>query len=757
MRRLAWVSAGLCVSIFCAIQLRATLWQLGVSAVLALLALAAAPLPERFRRRARLFLTGAACGMLWTVLYTQTVLAPARQLDGQTAELSAVVTDFPLETSYGSRLEVRADAGGLFPVHVRVYVFDESVQAQPGDRITFTAALQKADTLYGRESDVFAAKGVFLSARVRRGCVQVQPGRHALYFYRYIARALQAQVRTLFPADVRPLALAVLTGNRTELNADAALTNRMEICGVMHIAAVSGMHVVFLTALLTLLFGHSRRVSLLVIPVILLFMAVTGFSPSVTRAGIMNILLLLAPLVRREHDGISSLLTAASLLLLVNPYAAAGVGLQLSFASCLGLVLTADRCRAALEAPLQRCRLWQYRLPRRLLRGLAAGLAASFGAMLFSTPLIAFYFETVSLVAPVVNVLALWSVSFLFGLGLIGSALGFLWLPLGMGLAWLAVWPARFFLLVVRLFAGIPYAAVYTASVFVRGWLLYTYGMIALCLAAGRRPRQFLTAGALVCAALAGALLLSGLSSDAGALLFTALDVGQGQSLVLRSGGMTAVVDCGSSSGADAAAEVRMLLGGRGQRQIDYLFLTHFHSDHAGAVPELLETVSVRTLIVPEPDKPDDALTRQILTLAEAQGTELRFVTEDTALSLGEAQLTVFAPLGYGDANDCGLILLCSKDDTDILITGDADETTEKLLVYRRTLPDIEILVAGHHGSAFSSCETLLQSVRPEAAVISCGYNTYGHPAAETLYRLSAAGIRIYRTDFAGNIAFTIR
>ena len=99
--------------------------------------------------------------------------------------------------------------------------------------------------------------------------------------------------------------------------------------------------------------------------------------------------------------------------------------------------------------------------------------------------------------------------------------------------------------------------------------------------------------------------------------------------------------------------------------------------------------------------------------------------------------------------------MLTTAGDFDALITGDMDQIIEGRLIKYGDLPDIELLVAGHHGSKYSTSEELLLAARPETAVISVGYNTYGHPADETLERLAAAGCDIYRTDWSGTVTIT--
>ena len=102
------------------------------------------------------------------------------------------------------------------------------------------------------------------------------------------------------------------------------------------------------------------------------------------------------------------------------------------------------------------------------------------------------------------------------------------------------------------------------------------------------------------------------------------------------------------------------------------------------------------------------------------------------------------------------LFALCSAGEFDALITGDADAALEGMLVKYRDIPDIELLMAGHHGSRHSTSAPFLSAVRPEYAVISSGWNSYGHPHPDVLSRLADAGVEIYRTDSHGTITFSV-
>ena len=217
-------------------------------------------------------------------------------------------------------------------------------------------------------------------------------------------------------------------------------------------------------------------------------------------------------------------------------------------------------------------------------------------------------------------------------------------------------------------------------------------------------------------------------------------------------------MDCGSSNswinaGSVAANQINTV----GQTELTYLILTHYHADHANGIETLLSRVSVKYLVIPEVHGAEEqALQAEVLAVAKAYSIPTLRLAEETELSLGEAVLTLYPPLGAGGINEEGLSLLCSCQDFDMLVTGDMDSETEALRLQTANLPDLEVLVAGHHGSKHSSSAAFLEATAPEVTVISVGDNSYGHPAPETLQRLEEAGAEVRRTDRGGTISITV-
>ena len=173
--------------------------------------------------------------------------------------------------------------------------------------------------------------------------------------------------------------------------------------------------------------------------------------------------------------------------------------------------------------------------------------------------------------------------------------------------------------------------------------------------------------------------------------------------------------------------------------------------------PFQLARMAVDEILVPLPGEGDGEAHSNIVALAEEYGTALRYVTEDEILPLGAASLTIFAPVGDGSSNEEGLSVLSTVGDFDLLLTGDMNRGSEEALLAHTALPDLEVLVVGHHGSRTSCGEEFLDALTPEAGIISVGRNSYGHPTNETLQRLVRRGMTVYRTDLQGDLSILVR
>lgn len=744
MRKLAAFSGAFALGIFLAQYLPGPAWQPFAAAGCLAAAFLTRTLPGPWRKRGLLALCALSLAFSWNWLYVRQVQRPLEALSGTEQAVTMTLCDYAAPTNYGAKVTVKLEGYALGKA---VYYGDEALlDLRPGQTVSDLVSFQSAERIRDDDITTFTSKGVFLLA-YQRGEPEYGTGTMASprWWPARAGAALRRQIGELWSGDTAAFLTAILTGDKSGLSQQAS--SDLSEAGLYHILAVSGLHCGFLLAIGEALAGRHRRrlLAALVLPGLVFYALLTGCSPSVVRACVMLSLLVAAPLFRREGDGVTSLCTALFGILLVNPFAAASISLQLSFAAMAGILAVTDRLYRLLLGGRKHGRVFRFA---------AASFSASLGALVFTVPLSAGYFGFLVLVSPISNLLCLCAASFTFMLGLGTAVLGFL-LP---GLASiLALAPGAlvwYILTVARCLAGLPYHALYLANPYLKYWLGYVYTLFGAAWAMRSGPRRRYASAALMAAAALAVTVKLGEAyyrrDDFTALV---LDVGQGQSVALCSGGEFALVDCGSSnSWYSAGGTAGDYLSSMGCRELDYLLLTHYDTDHVNGLEELLSRVEVETLLLPDTEAGSDTRTR-VETLAEDYAVPVTYVTDLTTLPLGQAEMTVYPPLGDGEeSNELGLSLRTDCGDFGLLITGDMDAATEERLVETYGADGIDALVAGHHGSKNATSALLLEAAEPETAVISVGSNSYGHPSTEALRRLSAAGVRICRTDLQGTV-----
>ena len=705
------------------------------------------------RRQIRTGTAGLVCGLLWLALYSFWVLAPAENLVGTEDRVTVELLDYAEASDYGARAEVRVLDRGLRGR--AVYYGDRALlDLEPGDRLTADVKYYSARLLSGEASAYYTGKGVFLRLYGKNPLVEEETNAGSLrYLPQRLSLNLRRAVEKVYGGQRAAFITAMLTGDREKL--DQQSLSDLKESGLMHVTAVSGLHCGFLAALLGLLLFRRQRLTALVgYPILLFYMLAVGCTPSVVRSCVMMGFLLLAPLAGRENDPPTALSGALLVILLANPYAAGSVSLQLSFAAVAGLLLVTPRVYRAMG----KCLRPGSKLGQRGWRFLTGTLSASLGAMIFTAPLGAIYFQTLSMASPLANLLVLWAMPVIFGGALLLTPLAAAF-PALLPLTALPDALAGYVLWMAGALAKLPGHAVHFTGPLLAAWLILCYGMLALCAAARSRARTYALAAVLAAVCLLGARSLPGLQVKNDALTIVAVDVGQGAATLLHSGGVTALVDCGSlGSAAGPGDAVANAMEHYGWERLDFVALTHYHQDHAGGLEALFARVEAGRLILPQlGESEQSALQEAVLTLAERYGTAVEFAGEPLTEGLGRAVLRVYPPLAGGEVNEEGLTFLCTAGEFDMLITGDMASSTERLLIETYELPDIEVLAVGHHGSKNSTSVELLEAVAPEVGVVSVGENnSYGHPAAESLARLREAGADIYRTDRQGNILIRV-
>ncbi len=754
MRVLATIGFSFSAGVFLAALLPWNGWQLYAAGGVLLLALAwlFAARKQKYFRRGLLILLPLAVSLAYFAGYDHLVRQPIENRCGAASDFTATVCDWPQATERGARVTVELE--GYHRARAVLYGEAELLAARPGDTVTGTAQWQSAAHFDSDDVTHFNARGVYALLYGREDVrLSAGDGDALRWLPQRAGKAFREKVAAIWDdARVSGFLTAELTGDKSAMDDGDYLA--MQETGLAHLFAVSGLHCAFLVTLLALLISRRQRLLCAVtIPLLLFYMVMVGMSPSVVRACIMQIFLLIAPLFRRGSDPLTSLAAALLVILLCNPFAAASVSLQLSFSATLGMVLLSPRLYKLLTGWYKgKCRPL-----RTALCFVAANLSATLSAVVFTAPLTAWYFRIFVLVAPLSSLLAVPAAGWSFMAAFVTVLLGFVWLLLASLLGWISWALVRYILWIANGMMSWRYHAVYFTNPYLIYWLLFLYAAFIGCAATPDGKRKYLLASALSVLTLTAAIWVNRQDYQYGVLTALTLDVGQGESVILTSGGETALVDCGSSNSyKDPGGLAADTLHSMGVRELSAVVVTHYHADHTNGLYEVLRRIPVQTIYLPDIED-EYGVRERLVSLAEEKGAQVTYVTKETADTLGDTVLTIYPPVqSGGDLNELGLTALASAGDFDLLITGDMSGSTEKKLVETYALPDIEVLVVSHHGSRYSSNIRFLKSVTPEAAVISVGDNNYGHPSEETLQRLLAVGADIWRTDQQGTIRITV-
>ena len=527
---------------------------------------------------------------------------------------------------------------------------------------------------------------------------------------------------------------AMIVGDDSHLAKDVKTSFKQS--NLSHILVVSGAHVGYFTAtvgILCAVFMKGRRSVVILTVCLILFGFVTGWGESAFRSILTFIVLGFLSLESRSIDHVSACALSGLILLCLDPFSAFSYGLLLSFGATFSIMLF---CRNAGKL----VRKWFPFLPDEV----RTAISCMFCAYLGMLPVLLLMGSVISPLSVIVVVLAGFPAEVICSYGLVATLLSLV-IPVTLVRRILFL-PVKGLVVILRMLANV-------GSLEIPGRIRLDHVPLPLLVAVSCLllyvlvrcgfKRRILAFAAVI--ALVGMIVrIFAFSVEKSRIYF--LDVGQGDCALICHQGLNVLIDGGNKGNGET---IRNVLEYLNIVRIDMAFISHLDTDHISGILELWdqgridrlyasfwgESMEMDQLRKAFPDLPSDVdILRKgdIFKVDESLSFELLWPNDPS-----------------DGGNDDSMVILCRMYDTRILFTGDISEEVEKVLP-SDVLSDISVLKVSHHGSRFSTSDTFLKNKKVGAALISVGYNHYGHPSREVLKRLGSRSIPIYRTDERG-------
>lgn len=538
---------------------------------------------------------------------------------------------------------------------------------------------------------------------------------------------------------------ALLLGERDNLPLN--WEDNFTAAGVNHLLAISGLHIGFIMVIMVKLFSYiniiPEKLKLFFISLLLvIYIIISGFRPSVFRAGILSVLYLWAPVFNREADIYNILGITALINLIINPYTLFMVGFQLTYTVLIMILL------------------WQEYIKQ----WFGSFLSVSIAAQLGSLPITAYYFNIVSPIGIITNIWAIPLVGLIVLFSFIGLIFGLIYLPF----SYLIFFVVKSFLSLLKngvfLTANISFGSFELASppmylLIVIYLFLLSYPYLQKKRAVPLNKERVSIKKGIVVSLLIICMLISNFFPVNSGLKVIFFDVGQGDSIFLRlPDDRCILIDGGGRIGKDTNSGEKIILPffkKEGIRKIDLVIITHFDSDHALGILNIIEKRDVKKLVIPE-NYDKNQLAKDILSIAEKKNITVKKIKRGDDFETAGVLFQVLHPFEKSNSfsdnrNDNSIVLKIKYHSFTMLLTGDLEEKGENALILKdnkskKNYLNCNILKLGHHGSNTSSSYKFLKRVSPREAIVSVGNNNYGHPAPEVVFRLNKLNIRYWKT-----------
>ena len=663
---------------------------------------------------------------------------------------------------------------------------DYSQELEYGDIITFNGVYNKPNvqrnyggydySLYLKTQNIygtFDGSQIELKSKNKGSFIQ----RGIISFKEYIKGILKENLGE----DEAELCIGLVIGDRTNLAED--IQEDFKTSNLTHMLAVSGSHFVYIILAVTYINKFLKRKRLgqvLMLIVIILFMNLTGNTGSVVRSGIMASLGIIASIIHRKSDIWNNMAIAMLIQIILNPYIIFDVGVQLSYGGVIGIVAFNKVVTNFIE-----------KLSNKINNYIKESISVTISANIVIIPIMMYTFNTISLSFVISNLLAgailgiivLYAFALIFLYMVLHSFISPLFIILNLML--------KILIFIAHICSLIPFSKIYVVTPKI-GLMILFYVFLYLLVKKqdsnaiislfsvkkfsfikpksdkinlnseilSKKTIAFFTIVIIILN-----FIYPVMASKRNNLEVNFIDVGQGDSTLIRVSNKTILTDGGGSSYGETfdVGEQTLFpyLLDRGINTIDYVIVSHFDSDHCQGLNFIMENMKVKNAIISSLGQESNEYDT-FLSLAKKQNTNLIYVKKGDIIKIGDCTIKILfpdnEPITDNEKNNNAIVFKFLWKNISILFTGDIEEKAENkiLSLYSDNLGELKstILKVAHHGSKTSTTKAFLEAVKPQIALIGVGENNnFGHPNSGVIERLESIGCEIYRTDKYGEIS----
>lgn len=515
--------------------------------------------------------------------------------------------------------------------------------------------------------------------------------------------------------------------------------------GLAHILAVSGVHIGIIAGFLIYLFSHlgiKRKTNVVItLSIIWFYGFLIGFPPSLLRANIMFSILFYAQILAEPYDSINSLFISMFVLLLINPMWIFNLGFQLSFSATFSIIYITPKIKAIL-----------YPYNNKIIYSLAALLSVQIGLL----PIQAYYFNNISLLSIISNLIIAPILSLSLVLGGIMVGLSYLFPIANIVVGGILNFILSFQFNCIDIIYSIPFRLIKIHSPSIVEMILYYILILTIFKVINLKKLKSDAIKSIIYYLIIMVLWNSIILVNDKSIEIHFVDVGQGDCIFVRTARKDYLIDTGGSimDSFDVGKSITLpYLQKLGVTKLDGVFITHFDDDHCKSLPLLIDNIKVENVLASYEDSSNEIYNKVVekaIPIAILKEKDLIWLDNQTSIEI----LSPNKDLIDRDlsSNNLSLVFLLSYYDKEILFTGDMEKEIEIELV-DKIENNIDMIKIPHHGSLTSSTEGLLNKVKPQIGIISVGRNNfYGHPNKEVIDRYEDLDTKLYRTDTMGMI-----